>query len=152
MIQKFSFSKSHDHMCQTPLSQIWCFSIKWAWQKKIHAESGQMWFLGIFHWKSGFCDEIGWHRSFFNFSRARMFPLVTSHNQAKFIKSNQAVSVLKPQKSLSYYMGQSIQEWTKYNLWKTTFKKIEAICSASADHITSNFLKAFFHKFYLVHS
>ena len=21
------------------------------------------------------------------------------------------------------YMGQSIQEWTKYNLWKTTFKK-----------------------------
>ena len=37
-------------------------------------------------------------------------------------------------------MGQSIQEWTKWNLWK------------SADHITSNLLKAVFHKFHLVHS
>ena len=26
-------------------------------------------------------------------------------------------------------MGQSIQEWTKQILWKTTFKKIEGICS-----------------------
>ena len=24
-------------------------------------------------------------------------------------------------------MGQSTQEWTKYNLWKTTFKKFEGI-------------------------
>ena len=31
-------------------------------------------------------------------------------------------------------------------------KKIEVILSASADHITSNFLKAVFRKFYLVHS
>ena len=27
-------------------------------------------------------------------------------------------------------MGQSIQEWTKYNLWKTAFKKFEGIWSA----------------------
>ena len=26
-------------------------------------------------------------------------------------------------------MGQSIQEWTKQNLWKTAFKKIEVIWS-----------------------
>ena len=30
-------------------------------------------------------------------------------------------------------MGQGIQEWTKSNLWKTAFKKIEAIWSAQAD-------------------
>ena len=28
------------------------------------------------------------------------------------------------------YMGQSIQEWTKYNLWKEAFNKIEGIWSA----------------------
>ena len=28
-------------------------------------------------------------------------------------------------------MGQSIQEWTKKNLWKTAFKKFEKIWSAS---------------------
>ena len=28
-------------------------------------------------------------------------------------------------------MGQSIQEWTKWNLWKTAFKKFEVIWSAS---------------------
>ena len=28
------------------------------------------------------------------------------------------------------YMGQSIQEWTKWNLWKTAFKKFEVIWSA----------------------
>ena len=32
------------------------------------------------------------------------------------------------------------------------FKKFEVIWSTSADHITSSFLKAAFHKFYLVHS
>ena len=42
-------------------------------------------------------------------------------------------------------MVQSIEEWTKLILWKTAFKKFEA------DHITSNFLKAVFNKFYLVH-
>ena len=44
-------------------------------------------------------------------------------------------------------MGQSIQEWTKENLWKTSFKKFEVIWSAEADYITSNFLKAVFQKF-----
>ena len=37
-------------------------------------------------------------------------------------------------------------------MWKTVFKKIEVMPSASADHITPNFVKAVFHKFYLVHS
>ena len=46
-------------------------------------------------------------------------------------------------------MGQGIQEYTKYNLWKTAFKKLEVIQAAHADHITSNSLKAVFHKFYL---
>ena len=32
------------------------------------------------------------------------------------------------------------------------FKKFEVLWSASADHITSDFLKAVFHKFYLVYS
>ena len=95
-------------------------------------------------------------------------------------------------------MGQSIQEWTKQNLWKKAFKKFEVIWSTdktasqsnekymsalkhqhpswclrvnrcwcfnteiyfsvdwdavlSADHITSNFFRVVFHKFYLVHS
>ena len=36
--------------------------------------------------------------------------------------------------------------------WKTAFKNFEGIWSAEADHILSIFLKAVFHKFYLVHS
>ena len=32
-------------------------------------------------------------------------------------------------------------------MWKTAFKKLEGIWSASADHIPSKFLKAVFHKF-----
>ena len=32
-------------------------------------------------------------------------------------------------------MGQGIQEWTKKNLWKRAFKKIEEIWSAKADQI-----------------
>ena len=38
-------------------------------------------------------------------------------------------------------MGQDIREWTKKNLWKTAFKKFVS------GHITSNILKAVFHKF-----
>ena len=49
-------------------------------------------------------------------------------------------------------MGQSIQEWTEQNLWKTAFKKFEEVWSALSFHIPSNFLKVVFHKFYLVHS
>ena len=49
-------------------------------------------------------------------------------------------------------MGQGIQEWAKYNLRNTAIKKFEVIWSAQAEHITSNFLKAVFHKFYFVHS
>ena len=49
-------------------------------------------------------------------------------------------------------MRQSIQEWTEYILWKTPFKKLQGIWSAEADHILSSFLKAVFHKIYLVHS
>ena len=47
---------------------------------------------------------------------------------------------------------QSIQEWTKSNLRNTACKRFEAICSVKTDYITSSFLKAVFHKFYLVHS
>ena len=46
------------------------------------------------------------------------------------------------------YMGQSIQEWTKSVLWKTALKKFQGIWSA----YPSIFLKAVFHKIYLVHS
>ena len=49
-------------------------------------------------------------------------------------------------------MGQGVQEWSKYNLLNTAFKKFEVMWSALADHITSKFLKAVFHTFYLVHS
>ena len=31
---------------------------------------------------------------------------------------------------LDYYLGQSIKEWNKKNLWKPAFKKIEGIWSA----------------------
>ena len=40
------------------------------------------------------------------------------------------------------------QEWTNQHLWKTALKKFEVIWSPLAYHITSNFLKAVFHKFY----
>ena len=49
-------------------------------------------------------------------------------------------------------LGQSIQEWIKRSLWKTAFKKFEVMWCAKADYITSNFLKAVFNKFHLVHS
>ena len=49
-------------------------------------------------------------------------------------------------------MSQSIQNWTKESLWKTAFKKFEEAYLPKADHTTLNFLKAAFHKFYLVHS
>ena len=41
-------------------------------------------------------------------------------------------------------MSKGIQQCTKKNLWKTVFKKLEGI--------PSNFLKAVFHRFCLVHS
>ena len=46
------------------------------------------------------------------------------------------------------YLGQGIQEWTRWSLWKTAFKSFEVIWSAKH---TSN-LKVVFHKFYLDHS
>ena len=36
-------------------------------------------------------------------------------------------------------------------MWKTTFGKFEVVWSAKAEYITSKFLNAVFHKFYLVH-
>ena len=41
--------------------------------------------------------------------------------------------------SVKFHVGQSIQEWTKLNLWKTTFKRAEVIWSAYTNHITSIF-------------
>ena len=49
-------------------------------------------------------------------------------------------------------MGQYVQEWTNYNMWKTAFKNFEVVSSALEDHTLSNFLKAVFHKFCLFHS
>ena len=49
-------------------------------------------------------------------------------------------------------MGQYVQERTKYNMWKTAFKNSEAVSSALEEHTLSNFLKAVFNKFCLVHS
>ena len=50
-----------------------------------------------------------------------------------------------------------IQEWTKQILWKTAFKNLKGYgllkqTIHEADHIPSNFIKAVFHKIYLVHS
>ena len=59
---------------------------------------------------------------------------------------------------LSYILKHLVSNGTKYlrmdqaELWKTAFKKFKVIWSTSANHITSNFLKAVFHNFYLVHS
>ena len=39
----------------------------------------------------------------------------------------------------NYDLGQGLQKWTKQNLWKTAFKKLEMRWSALADHITSVF-------------
>ena len=50
--------------------------------------------------------------------------------------------------SLYYQMRQSIQKWTKWNLRKKVFKNFEVIWSVKTDYITSNFLKAVFHRFY----
>ena len=36
-------------------------------------------------------------------------------------------------------------------MWKTAFKKFEVRWSVQADHVTSHFLMAVFHTFYLVH-
>ena len=42
--------------------------------------------------------------------------------------------------AIHLWMKQSIQEWNKWTLWKTTFKKFKVIWSASAS-ITSNIFK-----------
>ena len=52
------------------------------------------------------------------------------------------------------YMWQSIQEWSKncgIVFWSNLVCFNRAIWSVLTDHVTSNFLKAAFHKFYLVH-
>ena len=40
------------------------------------------------------------------------------------------VSITGRMKKSQYQLRQSIQEWTKQNLWKTAFKKYEPICSS----------------------
>ena len=49
-------------------------------------------------------------------------------------------------------LGQSIQEWTKQNLLKTSLKKFQGHALLQVDHPPPNFVKAVFHKFYLLHS
>ena len=61
------------------------------------------------------------------------------------------VSYIKRMHSFIYGEQYSRMDQVKF-VEDTAFKKLEPIWSAEADHITSNFLKAVFHKFYLVHS
>ena len=49
-------------------------------------------------------------------------------------------------------IGPSIQEWTKWNLWKTAFKDLKLYGLLKQTIITKHFLKAVFHKFNLIHS
>ena len=55
-------------------------------------------------------------------------------------------------KSALLIFGAKYSRMDQVNLREIAFKKFEGIWSAEADHITSNFLKAVFQKFYLVHS
>ena len=50
------------------------------------------------------------------------------------------------------YMGESIQERTKQNLWKAAFKSFEWVWSALGRPYPLKFLKTVFHKFDLTHS
>ena len=50
------------------------------------------------------------------------------------------------------YYGVKYSRIDQVKLVEDSHKKIEVICCAKADYITSNFLKAIFHKLYLVHS
>ena len=52
---------------------------------------------------------------------------------------------------LVFHLGQNIQEWTKKNWWKTAFRRFEVIWTVKTGHITSDFLKAVFQNFSLVH-
>ena len=61
-----------------------------------------------------------------------------SHNNPRNLRTTRILSSLK--KNTKPCLGQSIQKWTKKNLWQTAFKT------------PSNVLKAVFHKFYRVHS
>ena len=49
-------------------------------------------------------------------------------------------------------MKQSIEKWTKQNPTSTAYKKLEGYGMFKQTTITSNFLKAAFHKFYVVYS
>ena len=48
-------------------------------------------------------------------------------------------------------VGQSIQEWPKWNFWRQPFKNLNMVYHFKL-YITSNFLKTVFYKFHLVHS
>ena len=49
------------------------------------------------------------------------------------------------------HLGLGIQEWTKWHFWKTIFKKFEVMVYLDR-HVTSSFLEAVFHRFYMVYS
>ena len=50
-------------------------------------------------------------------------------------------------KGTDIQMGQSIQEWIKYNLRKTALEKFDKLWSALSRTYSLKFLKAVFHKF-----
>ena len=82
---------------------------------------------------------------------------IAAINPANFLLRNVASSRSVPcqkqsNRNVCQHLSQIIQEWTKQNLWKRAFKKFDGVYGLSKeDHISSNFLKAVFHKFYLVH-
>ena len=50
------------------------------------------------------------------------------------------------------HMRQSIQEWTKKICGRQPLKNLKGYGMPKADHTPSDFLKAVFHKIFLVHS
>ena len=66
------------------------------------------------------------------------------HNCITLLSSQSLVS------NSQFYLGQSIQDWTKENFWKAAFKKLKGYGLPKAGRTPSNFLKAVYQKFYLV--
>ena len=98
-------------------------------------------------------------KAFISYVHSLWRKLYLLHFMQNLYKTAQVYVTIKHLWSLTYFFAnipldikQSIQEWTKSNLWNTACKRFEAIFSVKTDYITLSFLKAVFHKCYLVHS
>ena len=113
-------------------------------QKKLRksTSSVRLYFLSLFlsHWTSICLYLTLFSISYFFPSSSRSFySLILYNNLAVFTHHSYLLNLSLYSifnQLVCHLMGQSIQEWTKRNLWKTAFKKYEVICS---DHITSIF-------------